>query len=127
MKYKKKTLPSKNKQEYYNYLRSQPWRDKRKLALEFYGNNCCLCGSRHSIQVHHRNYRNIFHENMEDLILLCESCHKQFHKNKIWKNGKTSKYMKHPESDVNTVTYYPNRKRFEDALFRKFMFENKNL
>ena len=110
-----------DKKKYYDYLKSNQWREKRKLALQFYGYNCCLCSSKHNIQVHHRNYRNLFRESMEDLILLCESCHHQFHKKKIWKNGKKSKYMKTPDSQVNTVTYYPGRKRFEDALFRKYL------
>ena len=105
-----------NKHEYHRYLQSHQWKEKRKTALQFYGYNCCLCGSRHAIQVHHRNYRNIFKESMQDLILLCESCHKQFHKKKIWKNGKKSKYMRDPNYEVNTVTYYPERKRFEDSL-----------
>lgn len=113
-----KKKQSKKKNEYYDYLKSQPWRDKRKLALQFYGNNCCLCGSRHDLQVHHRHYRTIFHENMEDLILLCESCHRMFHKKKIWKNGKKSKYMRDPQYDVNTVTYFPERTKFENRLLK---------
>lgn len=112
-----------DKRKYYEYINSYPWKQKRKLALQFYGYNCCLCGNRNDLQVHHRNYKNLFKESMEDLIILCESCHRQFHKKKIWKNGKKSKYMKHPASDTNTVTYYPGRKRFEEALYRKFMFE----
>lgn len=108
-----------DKQQYYAYLKSDQWREKRRAALQFYGNNCCLCGTRHNIQVHHRNYRNIFKESMEDLILLCESCHKTFHKKKIWKNGKQSKYMRNPNYEVNTVTYFPERSKFENSLRKK--------
>jgi 5-methylcytosine-specific restriction endonuclease McrA len=56
---------------------------------------------------------------MQDLILLCESCHKQFHKKKIWKNGKKSKYMRDPEYDKNTITYFPERRAFENSLRQK--------
>jgi 5-methylcytosine-specific restriction endonuclease McrA len=114
-----------DKKAYYEYLQSYDWRKKRKIALEFYGRNCCLCGSTHSIQVHHRNYKNLFKENMEDLILLCESCHRNFHKKKIMKNGKQSKYMKHPAADTNTVTYFPGRNKFEYELYKKYMKEGR--
>lgn len=110
-----------DKKAYNDYLHSYEWRTKRKLALEFYGRNCCLCSSTHSIQVHHRNYKNLFKENMEDLILLCESCHRNFHKQKVMNNGKKSKYMKDPHYDTNTVTYFPGRSKFEYELYKKYM------
>lgn len=101
--------PKRDKQKYYSYLKSPQWREKRKFALEFYGYNCGLCGSKHNLEVHHRSYKNIFKEAMEDLMLLCESCHRDFHKRKILKNGKKSKYMKDPNYDTSAVTYYPKR------------------
>jgi len=110
------TSNSNRKNEYYNYIHSKEWKKKRNHALNFYGYNCCLCGSRKKIHVHHRNYKNLFKETMQDLILLCQPCHKLFHKNKIMQNGKESKYMRNPHYDTNTVTYFPERKRFEDSL-----------
>lgn len=100
---------SKDKQKYYAYLHSQQWKDKRKVALEFYGNNCGMCGSKYSLEVHHRNYKTIFKERIEDLMILCETCHRKFHKNKINKNGKKSKYMRDPNYETAPVTYYPKR------------------
>lgn len=105
-KYKK---PKRDKQKYYSYLKSQQWKEKRKFALEFYGYNCGLCGSGHNLEVHHRNYKNLYKESMEDLMLLCETCHRNFHRKKILKNGKESKYMKNPKYDTTPVTYYPKR------------------
>jgi len=122
------------KQEYYEYLNSPQWKEKRRTALDFYGRNCCLCGYKHHLQVHHRNYTSVLHEDMKDLIVLCETCHERFNKFKkekyqekkksrkqkkkkdIWKNGKESKYMRNPDADKNTVTYYPHRKQFEETL-----------
>lgn len=101
MKHVKKKI-KKDKQQYYNYLRSQQWMDKRKLALDFYGNNCGLCGSKFNLQVHHRNYKNIFKERMEDLMLLCESCHHRFHKKKSYQSKKV---------DTETITYYPKKNK----------------
>ena len=108
---KRQKKVKRNKQQYYDYLRSSQWQEKRRLALEFYGYNCGLCGSKFNLQVHHRNYRNIFKESMEDLMLLCDSCHRRFHKTKVWTNGKKSKYMRDPNYDQQPVTYFvPKRK-----------------
>lgn len=100
MKYKKKKKTVRDKQQYHAYLRSQQWIDKRKLALDFYDNNCGMCGSKFNLQVHHRSYRNIFKERMEDLMLLCESCHHRFHNKKAYQNKKV---------DTETITYYPKK------------------
>lgn len=108
MTHKKSTYRDKHK--YYSYLKSQDWKSKRKYALEFYGYTCNLCGSKNNLEVHHRTYKNLGKEAMEDLMLLCESCHYKFHKNKILKNGKVSKYIKNPNYDTQPVTYFPNRK-----------------
>jgi cytochrome c len=31
------------------------------------------------LEIHHKTYKNIFNEKMEDLELLCHSCHQQEH------------------------------------------------
>jgi 5-methylcytosine-specific restriction endonuclease McrA len=46
--------------------------------------SCRVCGSKESLDVHHRTYRYRGEERMEDLITLCRPCHELFHK-----NGKT--------------------------------------
>lgn len=101
------------KQRYYEYLKSQAWRDKRKSAIIFYGGTCSLCPKKHNLHVHHKTYIRLFKERMEDLIVLCEDCHYLFHKKKnpVWRNGKKSKYMKDPAYDTSTTTYYPNAKK----------------
>jgi 5-methylcytosine-specific restriction endonuclease McrA len=117
-KKKKKLLPSKvifkkitetQKQRYYKYLKSNQWREKRRTALEFYGNRCGLCGSRYDLEIHHRDYDNIFKEKIEDLMILCETCHAKHHRDQKFKNGKESKYMRNPKYDTDPVTYYPKR------------------
>lgn len=66
-------------QEYLEYLRSQHWRDFRKEALEYYGHICCGCGTNDNLHVHHRTYKNIGNESMEDVVVLCKSCHFREH------------------------------------------------
>ena len=45
----------------------------KKLLLD--GERCELCGSTLSLQVHHKTYENLFHENLDDLQVLCVKCH----------------------------------------------------
>jgi phage terminase large subunit GpA-like protein len=66
--------------KYKKYLISKAWGRVRKLAFEFYQNNCCTCGSRYNLQVHHRNYKNLYKETMIDVMLLCETCHDEHHR-----------------------------------------------
>lgn len=111
-----KPISPQEKARYYAYLKSNQWREKREVALEMYGRVCGLCGSKHDLQVHHRTYKNIYKELMEDLMILCESCHSHHHKSQIWKNGKVSKYMKNPNYDTSPTTYYPNRSKERQNL-----------
>lgn len=104
----KKVTPEQRAQ-YHKYLNSAQWKEKRKFALEFYGNRCGLCGSKYDLEIHHRSYKNIFRELMEDLMILCETCHKRHHRNEVLKNGKKSRYMKDPNYDTTPTTYYPKR------------------
>ena len=60
---------------YKNYLKSQAWKEKRKLFLELCNYECELCGGKTKLQVHHKNYNNIFNEEKEDVIVLCRECH----------------------------------------------------
>ena len=108
---KPKKITGKMKSEYYAYLRSVQWKQKRQMAFDVYGKVCSLCNSRHDLEIHHRHYKNIFKEQIEDLMVLCESCHKTYHKKQIWKNGKKSKYMRDPNYQVTTATYYPDRRK----------------
>lgn len=98
-----------NKKEYYEYLRTPQWKLFRQLALDTLGHQCGKCGNKSELQVHHKHYRNLFQENIKDVMILCAPCHRMTHKKKLWTNGKESKYMRHPKTKQNTVTYYPDR------------------
>lgn len=65
--------------KYIRYLSSDSWRQKRNDALIFYGENCGVCGSKFNLQVHHRNYKNLYRETMSDLMILCRHCHCDAH------------------------------------------------
>jgi len=67
--------------DYYDFLKTPYWKaiteKKRKQA----GFKCQMCGNGGMLSVHHRTYDIHGSElyNMNDLIVLCDSCHKKFH------------------------------------------------
>jgi 5-methylcytosine-specific restriction endonuclease McrA len=69
----------KNRAFYRTYLQSEAWRHKRRWVLFRDERQCQHCGSRTQLEVHHRHYRNLGREKLEDLITLCKTCHQQQH------------------------------------------------
>lgn len=67
------------KVEYYRYLRSKVWKAKRKKLFDLRGRRCEECGFTMNLHIHHLTYKNIFNEPLEDLMILCENCHKAKH------------------------------------------------
>lgn len=65
---------------YYAYLRSPEWERKRDEVLARAGYRCEQCGAVSVyLQVHHLTYANLYHEPLNDLLCLCETCHKERH------------------------------------------------
>jgi hypothetical protein len=65
--------------KYKEYLLSNEWKEFRKKALEHHGKKCSKCDRTKNLQIHHLHYRNIFHEQLEDVIVLCRKHHEQEH------------------------------------------------
>ncbi len=64
--------------EYQNYLRSEYWirfsrsiRQVRKV--------CERCRFPYELNVHHRSYHHLWHEQANDVVLLCKACHSRHH------------------------------------------------
>lgn len=67
-------------QEYKEYTSSKEWKIKCDHALERVDYKCEVCGfSKHSVKlsVHHLTYERFKHELPEDLMVVCEKCHKK--------------------------------------------------
>ena len=64
------------------YLKSEHWLNLRDSKLKQF-NFCCLCNSKHNLDVHHINYKNLYDVELKDLLVLCRKCHSNVHKNKI--------------------------------------------
>lgn len=67
------------KVEYKEYLNGEHWKDIRLKALDRAGNRCQLCCNTDNLNVHHNTYKNIGHEDLKDLVVLCRECHSKFH------------------------------------------------
>ena len=65
---------------YYQYLQSDAWQEKRRRALEIADHACQVCESTERLEVHHRTYERLGHERMSDLTVLCHVCHSLFSK-----------------------------------------------
>ncbi len=65
--------------KYKEYLLSDEWAAIRNDLYTVRGRNCERCGSDKNLQVHHKNYKNIFHEEPSDLEILCNGCHFKEH------------------------------------------------
>lgn len=50
----------------------------RTLAFEHYPHYCNRCGSKRNLEVHHRNH-NQRNNKIENLEILCKSCHRKHH------------------------------------------------
>lgn len=64
------------KSEYHKYLASREWALLKEQVKERSENKCerCKLGS-HDV-THHKTYERIGHEEISDLVGLCEDCHK---------------------------------------------------
>jgi len=64
---------------YQAYLNSPEWRAKRQDVLALAGYRCVACGKTIDLEVHHITYERIYRELVNDLLALCQNCHKEAH------------------------------------------------
>lgn len=76
--------PKRKSLKYHDYVKSAAWAKKRKRALMMLGSKCRICGSIDRLHVHHKTYKNLGHEPMSDLEILCEPCHANEHEGKVF-------------------------------------------
>ncbi len=67
---------------YDEYLKTEHWKHFRDEAMKFADYKCQLCNKNDcKLIVHHNNYQNRGKETFNDVIVLCEECHKKVHNN----------------------------------------------
>jgi 5-methylcytosine-specific restriction endonuclease McrA len=66
------------------YINSAQWRNISALMKRIAGNKCGHCGRNSSkLEVHHLTYERFGRERMNDLVVLCESCHEIADKKRV--------------------------------------------
>jgi 5-methylcytosine-specific restriction endonuclease McrA len=77
--------------EYRRHIHSLEWQLLRIVMLIVHGSRCQRCG-RHLThktgQLHHKHYRTVGHESLDDVEILCGRCHMRVH-------GRTPKCTAH--------------------------------
>lgn len=63
---------------YEMYLKSRHWLMLRN-AIITHDTVCAICGEKKPLQLHHKTYKRIGNESANDLLPLCEECHKLVH------------------------------------------------
>lgn len=64
---------------YPEYIRSRQWKQRAAAMIARANFRCQRCGSPRALNVHHLTYAHLGDEWAEDLIVLCNSCHKKEH------------------------------------------------
>lgn len=73
--------------QYFEYLRSSSWAEKRNEALMRDEYHCSICGNPNNLEVHHLKYPSLLGtEPVSDLMTVCEGCHKKI---ESYKKGHT--------------------------------------
>ena len=76
---------------YYNYLNSDQWKEKRRLVLERDNFICQVCKIAPAENVHHITYDSIYKEPLNVLLSVCRPCHIKIHKSYFFNDGKVGK------------------------------------
>lgn len=63
------------------YVQSKHWKRIKVLFKHspFHKGRCYVCGSKEKLELHHKTYERIGHENLDDLQELCDLCHSLAH------------------------------------------------
>lgn len=70
------------KEQYQEYLKSSHWQEFRQTVLAV-TNRCAACDSKKRINVHHRHYRCLHQETLNDVVVLCRACHGYLHQDML--------------------------------------------
>lgn len=79
----RKRVWEKMQAERLKYMASKEWQAVRRRKFEQVGRACEKCQATGIVHVHHLTYANLFHEHLDDLQVLCESCHEEAHGRKF--------------------------------------------
>lgn len=77
------------KTKYNQHINSWEWKATRQLVLKRDGNQCTSCSEKTNLHVHHLTYDRFGNELLDDLLTLCENCHRVAHGRKPLRKKRT--------------------------------------
>lgn len=85
----KKNIGKINGVDYNEYMLSPEWKEKRIAVAQREDHVCQMCGQKVLVKyhIHHKTYARFGHEDLNDLMFLCEPCHAKLHREKDKANG----------------------------------------
>ena len=100
----------KNNNTYNELLTKQEWYDFRNKVINDRGYICEFCKKKHNLQIHHKLYYKKPDKekiepwlyNMDEVLLLCDNCHKSIHK----KNKIKVYYISYTDYNKRKVGFY---------------------
>lgn len=103
------------KKTYVELLTEQEWYNFREKVIYDRGYVCEFCKKKHNLQIHHKLYYKKPDKekiepwlyNMDEVLLLCDNCHKSEHKN----NKMKVYYISYSDYDKRKVSFYYNFKQ----------------
>lgn len=73
--------PKSSGYSYQTYIQSHAWKKKREVAFLVLGEKCQRCSKTDvPLHVHHKHYKTLYHERIEDVTVLCVPCHELTHR-----------------------------------------------
>ena len=100
---------------YTEYLYTKHWRAKRLLAIAIHGDKCEHCGEPFHA-VHHCTYVRRGEEDLNDLLILCKSCHFSIHYK--WRTLKKKNFMMYSPR-IRDLTMLKIEKKKKSRLSQK--------
>lgn len=111
--------------EYKEYLQTDHWLKKRQDIIDWWGGKCCICNSEEKLEVHHRNYDNLWGELLSDLVVLCHPCHELFHLRMDTAFYTPAPWeLEHPDKQVKYTVREMLERRLLSALLSNPVFLN---
>ena len=108
---------------YSNYINSSAWKEVRKNYIEDRKpTSCSACGGTwgHGDHIHHMTYKNLGNEYLDDLIHLCEACHRELHEyDTTLKERAKSKRKRHQGLYASTQQFCRRKQRESRVAQRK--------
>lgn len=115
------------KNEYEIYLESLEFAPIRQAVFKRDGYKCVVCSSSDSLRAHHLTYLHVYHEDLRDLITLCDRCHAIYHnidnRKKMLEQLLKGEYQEQRDQEIKEMHEKNEEERKQREEKRKAVFE----